>query len=130
MDKVIGCRIEELDTPALLLDWTLARGNIDRMAEFFRGRACRLRPHFKNHKCPALARHQVEAGQCAGLTCAKLGEAEVLAEHGFDDVLIANQIVGRPKIERLVALARRIRVQVAVDDAAQAATLAEGKSVV
>ena len=125
MDKVIGCRIEELDTPALLLDWTLARGNIGRMAEFFRGRACRLRPHFKNHKCPALARHQVEAGQCAGLTCAKLGEAEVLAEHGFDDVLIANQVVGRPKIERLVALARRIRVQVAVDDAAQAATLAE-----
>jgi D-serine deaminase-like pyridoxal phosphate-dependent protein len=72
-----------------------------------------------------LARHQVEAGECVGLTCAKLGEAEVLAEHGFDDVLIANQVVGRGKIERLVELARRIRVQVAVDDAAQAATLAE-----
>jgi len=123
--KLIGSRIEDLDTPALLLDWRLARGNIRRMAEFFRGRSCRLRPHFKNHKCPTLARHQVEAGHCVGLTCAKLGEAEVLANHGFDDVLIANQVVGRRKIERLVALARRIRVQVAVDDPAQAATLAE-----
>ena len=76
---VIGCRVEDLDTPALLLDGRASDGNIRRMAEFFAGRKSRLRPHFKNHKCPSLARRQLEAGSAVGFTCAKLGEAEVLA---------------------------------------------------
>jgi D-serine deaminase-like pyridoxal phosphate-dependent protein len=118
--QLIGAKIEDLDTPSLLLDWTAAQGNLQRMAAFFRGRACRLRPHFKNHKCPELARRQLEAGNCVGITCAKLGEAEVLAARGFSDVLLANQAVGPPKIARLMALARRMNIKVAVDDAEQA----------
>jgi D-serine deaminase-like pyridoxal phosphate-dependent protein len=122
---VIGSAIEDLDTPALLLDGAASQRNLRRMAEFFRGRKSRLRPHFKNHKCPELARRQQEAGSLVGFTCAKLGEAEVLAEHGFDDLLIANQVVGRRKLGRLAELAGKIRVMVAVDDFEQAKTISE-----
>ena len=123
--NAIGRRIEELDTPALLLDGPASDRNLRKMAEFFRGSKCQLRPHFKNHKCPTLARRQLEAGSAVGMTCAKLGEAEVLAEHGFTNILIANQIVSTPKIERLVELARRIETTVAVDDLQQASAIAE-----
>ncbi|NUQ64366.1 MAG: DSD1 family PLP-dependent enzyme [Pirellulales bacterium] len=122
---VIGLPIEDLDTPTLLLDGPASQRNLARMAEFFRGRKARLRPHFKNHKCPELARRQQEAGSLVGFTCAKLGEAEVLAEHGFADILIANQVVGRRKLARLAALAGKIRVMVAVDDWEQARTISE-----
>ncbi len=121
----IGSRIEDVDTPALLLDWAAAQRNIHRMASFFRGRLSRLRPHFKNHKCPELARRQIEAGNCVGLTCAKLGEAEVVAARGIGDVLIANQVVGAHKVARLVELAGRIRVHVAVDDVGQANAISQ-----
>jgi len=122
---VISSRIEDLDTPALLLDGPASERNIRRMTEFFRGRKCQLRPHFKNHKCPALARRQWEAGSAVGFTCAKLGEAEVLAEHGFDNLLVANQVVGARKIARLVEMARRIDIRVAVDDAEQSRLISE-----
>jgi D-serine deaminase-like pyridoxal phosphate-dependent protein len=121
----IGKRIEDLDTPALLLDWQACEGNLRRMASFFRGRNCRLRPHFKNHKCPELARRQVKMGNAVGMTCAKLGEAEVLAAHGFSDVLVANQVVGPPKIARLVELAGRMRISVAVDDVEQVRAISQ-----
>src|SRR5208282_5891956 len=84
------------------------------MAAFFAGRHCRLRPHFKSHKCTQIARLQMEAG-AVGITCAKLGEAEVLADAGIEDILIANQIVGRTKMLRLIELGRRARPIVAVD---------------
>ncbi len=116
---VIGCPVEDLDTPALLLDLVACEENLRRMAEFFRRRRCRLRPHFKNHKCPALAQRQLLAGSAAGITCAKLGEAEVLADRGFTDLLIANQVVGRRKTARLVEVARKSHVKVAVDDLRQ-----------
>ena len=125
---VIGCPIEDLDTPALLLDGPASERNIRRMADFFRQRKARLRPHFKNHKCTALARRQLEAGAAVGITCAKLGEAEVLAEAGFDDLLIANQVVGRRKLQRLVRLAGRVNLKVAVDDAGQVAAISEAAS--
>lgn len=118
--RKVGSLIEELDTPTLLLHWPTAQRNLHRMAAFFEGRKSRLRPHFKNHKCPELARRQIETGNCVGMTCAKLGEAEVLAAHGFDDVLVANQVVGTTKIARLLELARKIRIKIAVDDMEQA----------
>ena len=124
----IGQRVEDLDTPSLLLDAQASQRNLERMASFFRDRPCKLRPHFKNHKCTELARRQLEAGSAVGITCAKLGEAEVLAKHGFDDVLIANQVVGARKIERLIDVAKRIRVQVAVDDIEQARALSQAAS--
>ncbi len=121
----IGSTLEDLDTPALLLDRTASDRNLHKMAGFFQGRKAQLRPHFKNHKCVTLAQRQLAAGSIIGMTCAKLGEAEVLADGGVKDVLIANQVVGRRKMMRLVELARRIDLKVAVDDIVQAKTLSE-----
>ncbi|HCQ02224.1 MAG TPA: alanine racemase, partial [Candidatus Latescibacteria bacterium] len=75
----------------------------------------RLRPHTKTHKTPILAHKQIEAG-AQGVTCAKLGEAEVMAAAGIRDILVANQVVGRIKINRLVALSRHTDIIVAADD--------------
>jgi D-serine deaminase-like pyridoxal phosphate-dependent protein len=97
------------------------------MAAFFAGRHCRLRPHFKSHKCARIARLQMEAG-AVGITCAKLGEAEVLADAGIEDILIANQIVGRTKMLRLMELARRTRPMVAVDSPDNVKMLSEAAS--
>jgi len=113
-DARIGQAIEELDTPTLLLDRAASDRNLARMAGFFRDRPSKLRPHFKNHKCVTLAKRQMLAG-AVGMTCAKLGEAEVLVDNGFCDVLVANQVVGAAKVGRLVRLAKRARITVAVD---------------
>jgi D-serine deaminase-like pyridoxal phosphate-dependent protein len=113
--SAIGSPIEDLDTPALLLDWDISESNLKRMAAFFKDRPCQLRPHFKNHKCATLARRQLDSGSAVGITCAKLGEAEVLTAAGFDDLLIANQVVGKRKIARLMEVAKQTRLTVAVD---------------
>jgi len=123
----IGKPLAEVDTPSLLLDSNALRANIQRMAGFFANRHCRLRPHFKSHKCTRIARLQMEAG-AVGITCAKLGEAEVLADAGIEDILIANQIVGHTKILRLMELARRARPMVAVDSPENVKMLSEAAS--
>ena len=120
--SLIGTPKAELDTPALCLEIEAVESNIRRMADYFRDSPVRLRPHAKTHKCPTLARMQLAAG-AIGITCAKLGEAEVLAAAGIKDILIANQIVGAGKIARLVNLAGYTEVMVAVDDAANVAEL-------
>jgi D-serine deaminase-like pyridoxal phosphate-dependent protein len=117
-----GVASAEIDTPALLIDHDKLIGNIRRMAEFFAARPANLRPHAKTHKCVEIARLQVEYG-AVGITCAKLGEAEVMAAGGIPDILIANQIVGPIKIRRLVRLAKGCTVTVAVDDADNVAQL-------
>lgn len=122
---LIGLPIEELDTPALLLDGPASDRNIRRMAEFFADRKCRLRPHFKNHKCTTLARRQQQAGGTVGFTCAKLGEAEVLAKGGIQNILIANQLLGAGKIARLVRLAAEVDLTVAIDHPAQAEMISQ-----
>jgi D-serine deaminase-like pyridoxal phosphate-dependent protein len=87
------------------------------MAAFFAGGSCRLRPHFKAHKTPEIARRQLAAGSCSGLTCATVGEAEIAA--GFcDDILLANEIVAPEKCARVAALAKRVRVTAAIDSLA------------
>ena len=106
----------QIDTPSLLLDLDALQANIDGMAAFFAQRQCKLRPHFKSHKCTAIARLQMKAG-AVGITCAKLGEAEVLADAGIRNILIANQIIGPLKINRLIELCRRAEPMVAVDSA-------------
>jgi D-serine deaminase-like pyridoxal phosphate-dependent protein len=106
----------EVDTPALVLDRAKLMRNIRRMADFAAGGPAKLRPHAKTHKCVEIARLQLEAG-AVGITCAKLGEAEALADGGISDILIANQIIGPLKLARLVELAGRCTVTVAVDDA-------------
>ncbi|MDH7501045.1 MAG: alanine racemase, partial [candidate division NC10 bacterium] len=97
---------EEIDTPALLIDLPTMEANLKRMADFFSHKEAKLRPHAKTHKSPLIARQQIDLG-AIGITCAKLGEAEVLVEGGIRNLLIANQIVGSAKIARLVHLARR-----------------------
>ena len=110
----IGDDKAELDTPALLIDLDAMEKNIDTMAKFFQTIHADLRPHEKTHKCPTIAHKQIEAG-AIGITCAKLGEAEAMVEAGIRGVLIANQVVGEPKVTRLVNLAKRSKVMVAVD---------------
>jgi D-serine deaminase-like pyridoxal phosphate-dependent protein len=122
MEPGWGIRPEELDTPFLCLDLPLLEGNIARMSGFFVDRPAALRPHVKTHKSPLLAHKQMAAG-AIGVTCAKLGEAEVMAQAGIGDILIANQIVGQRKIGRLVGLAAYTQVMVAVDDPANVAEL-------
>ncbi len=109
--------LADIPTPALVVDVPAMERNIRRMAEFFAAGPCRLRPHFKAHKTPEIARRQLAAGSCSGLTCATVAEAEVAAAF-CDDILIANQVIGRDKASRVAALARRIDIKVAVDSAA------------
>ena len=112
--STLGIPIEDIDTPALVIDLDLMDGNIARMAEFFSEQKAVLRPHTKTHKTPVLAHKQIAAG-AQGVTCAKLGEAEVMAASGIRNILVANQVVGPLKINRLVALARHSDVIVAAD---------------
>lgn len=105
----------EIDTPALVLDMDILERNIHRMAGYCREHNINCRPHVKSHKTPEIAALQIESGTI-GVTCAKLGEAEVMFEAGIKGILIANQIVGREKIRRLVELNHRSPVMVAIAD--------------
>lgn len=109
--------VADIPTPALVVDIAAMERNIRRMAEFFAAGPCRLRPHFKAHKTPEIARRQLAAGSCTGLTCATVSEAEIAAEF-CRDVLIANEPVGPGKCDRVAALAQRIDISVAVDSVA------------
>jgi D-serine deaminase-like pyridoxal phosphate-dependent protein len=114
----IGCPLDELDTPALCIDLDVMEGNIARMAAMCREHRVGWRPHTKAMKTPELGRRLIAAG-ALGVTCAKLGEAEVMADGGIRDILIANQIVGPLKLRRLAELCRRADPVVAVDHADQ-----------
>ena len=108
-------RIEELDTPALIVDLDGLEDNLDRYQSYFDQHEIGLRPHIKTHKCVAIAHMQMRRG-AIGITCQKLGEAEIMAAGGIDgDILIPFNIIGRQKLERLTALARRTRLTVAAD---------------
>jgi D-serine deaminase-like pyridoxal phosphate-dependent protein len=109
-------RLEDLPTPCLVVDALAARRNIDRAASFFRERTVKLRPHFKAHKCTRLLREQLDAGGCVGVTCQTAWEAALLARDGFEDILVANQIVDRHALIQLAEAAGRARVTVAVDN--------------
>src|ERR1043165_5204547 len=116
------------DTPALFVDLAILEQNIARIAAACRKGGINWRPHTKGIKVPQIARMLIEGG-AAGITCAKLGEAEVMAAHGFRDILIANQIVGPQKIARLVGLRRNCDVMVAVDSRENVAAIAEAARV-
>ncbi len=110
----IGLRIEELDTPALWVDLGRLERNIQCVAEELAGLGVSWRPHIKGIKVPAIAHKLVRAG-AIGVTCGKLGEAEVMAAAGISDILVANQVVGPQKVARLVAIQRHADVKSAVD---------------
>jgi D-serine deaminase-like pyridoxal phosphate-dependent protein len=104
----------DIDTPALLIDLDKMEFNISKMAGFFRDKTANVRPHFKTPKCTNIALRQIEAG-AHGITCAKVSEAEVLMKAGVKDILIANQVVGSKKINRLLDMLNEADVKVAVD---------------
>jgi D-serine deaminase-like pyridoxal phosphate-dependent protein len=109
-------KLHEIPTPALIVDLPTMERNIKRMAGYYAERTCKLRPHFKAHKTPAIARRQLAAGSCTGLTCATVGEAEVVArERLCDQILIANEVVGPGKAARVAAIAASADIIVAVD---------------
>jgi D-threonine aldolase len=107
-------RLSDVPTPALCVDLDAMERNLDRMHSFFKDKPCDVRPHLKAHKTPAIARLQRDAG-CAGFCCATLAEAEVFAGHGFDNLLIANEICDPAKVERLIELSKKVDLTVAVD---------------
>lgn len=120
-------KIHDLDTPALLIDVEKMERNIVRMAEYCRGHNLKLRPHTKTHKLPELARMQVNYG-ARGITVAKPGEAEVMAEGNLNDILVAYPVVGREKSSRLAALARTRAITVSLDSAEAAESLSASAS--
>ena len=112
----IGMSLAAIDTPCLILELDAFERNLKRLPESLRGRNIRLRPHAKSHKCPAIALRQIALG-AVGVCCQKVSEAEALVAGGVNDVLIANEVVGAPKLRQLAALARQARVKVCADDA-------------
>ncbi len=112
---IIGKPIEDIDTPALLVDYTILERNIRRLQASSDAAGIAVRPHMKAHKTPQVGQMQLRAG-AIGLSCAKIGEAEAMADAGVEELLIANCILGEAKMRRLVALARRVpRLLVAVE---------------
>jgi D-serine deaminase-like pyridoxal phosphate-dependent protein len=105
----------QIRTPALLLDMRVMESNLKKMATFFGEGPTRLRPHYKNHKCVALAKRQMACG-AIGMSCATLGEAEALARSGIEGILLVNEIAGAAKIEQFAELSRETDLMVAVDN--------------
>jgi D-serine deaminase-like pyridoxal phosphate-dependent protein len=117
-------RAADIDTPALLVDLDAMERNLQRVADYTRQHGLRLRPHTKTHKSPRIGRRQLDLG-AAGLTVAKVGEAEVMLEAEPADILVAYPVIGRAKLERLMAVARRARVTVSLDSLFAAQQLSE-----
>lgn len=106
--------IEDVDTPALLVDVDQLEANIRRYAEMAAKNGVQLRPHIKTHKTLEIARMQLSAG-ASGITTAKLGEAEVFANAGINDIFVAYPVIGDEKARRAAALAQRCHVIVGVE---------------
>ena len=117
-------RIEELDTPSILIDLDRVERNLRGFQEYCDAQGIANRPHIKTHKIPEFARRQVEIG-AKGIACQKLGEAEVMADAGLDDILIPYNIVGPHKLRRAVDLARRVTLSLTCDSAQTAEGLSK-----
>lgn len=120
---IVGMPIDQVDTPALLIDLDVFERNMKRMQYRMDQAEIRLRPHAKTHKCAPIAHQQIALG-AVGICCQKVSEAEALAFTGVPDIMVTNQVIGTRKVERLAALARRIKLSVCVDDAENVRDLA------
>ncbi len=112
-------KVEELDTPSLLIDREIMMDNCKNMQRYADRNAVFLRPHTKTHKMSKLAHLQEDLG-AKGITVAKVGEAEVMANNGLKDIFIANEIVGKEKLQRIRRLSRFIDISFGLDSIAQA----------
>lgn len=107
--------LDEVDTPALILDMDRMERNIERMAKFAKECGVSLRPHAKTHKSPEIAKIQLAAGS-EGVCLQKASEVEVFADNGINDIFLTNEVVVPHKIERLARVAEKIRLGIAADD--------------
>jgi D-serine deaminase-like pyridoxal phosphate-dependent protein len=114
-----GMPVEELETPILVIDMDAMERNLSLMMSILEGSNVRLRPHLKTAKSPALAQMMIQAG-AIGICCAKLSEAEVMANAGITDILLTSEVAGFGKYERLVALSARLPEFKAVVDSEHA----------
>jgi D-serine deaminase-like pyridoxal phosphate-dependent protein len=122
LPAAVGMPLSEVDTPSLILDLDAFESNLDRMDASLAGKKIRIRPHAKSHKCPEIAKRQIARG-AVGVCCQKVSEAEAMVDGGVPDVLVANEVVGAMKLQRLAALAKRARVAACADDAGNVAQL-------
>ncbi|MBT5873359.1 MAG: DSD1 family PLP-dependent enzyme [Candidatus Latescibacteria bacterium] len=120
----VGLKKSDLDTPVLWVDLDKLEDNIISLGSFFHAAGVQWRPHTKGVKIPAIAHKAIRAG-AIGVTCAKLGEAEVMVASGITDILVANQVVGPQKVTRLVNLCRQADVKIAVDSDATLAVMSQ-----
>jgi D-serine deaminase-like pyridoxal phosphate-dependent protein len=111
-------RLDEVDTPALIIDLDAFEANLDAMAASLDGTGIRLRAHAKTHKSPVIAKLQIARG-AIGQCVQKVAEAEILAWSGVPDIIVTNQVVGAAKLARLCALTAITRIAVCVDDPRQ-----------
>ena len=107
----IGMPIQDIDTPALIIDLDSFEYNLNLMSKSVASLKVAHRPHAKTHKSPVIARKQIAVG-AVGQCCQKVSEAEILVAGGVDDVLVSNQVVGQQKLERLAGLARHAKIGV------------------
>src|SRR3954453_46613 len=114
----IAASLEDIDTPALIVDLDPLERNLEKMAKVARNAGVRLRPHAKTHKCPEIAKRQIALG-AVGQCVQKVAEAEALASAGIRDILVSNEIVGTSKLQRLARLAENAKIALCFDDAEQ-----------
>src|SRR5712671_5684520 len=114
----IGMSLDEVDTPALVIDLDAFERNLRRLPDRIAGGPVKVRPHAKTHKCPIIALKQVELG-AVGVCVQKVSEAEAMVYGGVRDVLVTNEVVGRQKLRRLMGLAGSARIGVCADAPAQ-----------
>jgi 3-hydroxy-D-aspartate aldolase len=119
----IGMPVEEIQTPALIVDLDAFERNVARMKDFSEKMGVKLRAHAKTHKSADIALYQMAEGGAVGICCQKVSEAEALIRGGVTDVLIANEVADPQKIDRLARLAKSARISVCVDDASVVSTL-------
>ena len=110
----VGDRVEDIDTPALVVELAAFERNLRTLADSVKGRPVRVRAHAKTHKCPEIAKRQIAHG-AIGVCCQKVAEAEAMVDGGIADVLVSNEVVGATKVARLAELAKRAKLGVCVD---------------
>ena len=130
LTELIGKPIQEIDTPALVIDLDAMKRNLARMAEFAKKHNIAWRPHAKLHKSVLLAKMQIKAG-AVGVCVQKTAEAEIMVAGGIDNVYISNQVVSLPKLARVAALTQTLaargggQIGIAVDSVEGVTRLAQ-----
>ena len=113
----VGTKIEDVPTPALVIDLDALDHNFSMVSKMYDGKVCKMRQHAKNVKSPVVLQRQIDAGGTLGGVCvAKIAEAEVMIQGGIKDVLVTSEVVGPSKLRRLAALAKDANVKVSIDN--------------